>query len=57
MKKTQPFLWIKSHFYKIIIIFLLIMILAFISAKKVHSPSESSEENVLADPITESRGL
>lgn len=57
MKQVHPLLWIKNHWCKLIILILSIIVLALISTKKVHSPSESIEENVPADPVTESRGL
>jgi hypothetical protein len=57
MKKFFTILWLKEHYDKIILLLFLILIIVLISFKSVYSPSEYSEENILADPVTESRGL
>ena len=57
MKKFFAFLWLKEHYGKIILLLCVILVILLISFKSVYSPSGYSEENVLADPVTESRSL
>ena len=47
----------KNPYLQALFFFLLGIFFAFVLTQTVISPSESFEEEVLADPITESRGL